>query len=131
MSTNSTVAVKTDSGYESIYVHWDGYFGYMYLMLSENYASLERAQALVSFGDASFVDKRIMPSKGSDHSFEHPEEGVCVFYHRDRGEPWEHNKPEVTATKEELFKRQYYVYIFEDNRWRAYQGGVEVDSYEY
>ena len=131
MSTNSTVAVKTDAGYNIIYVHWDGYFGYMYPMLSENYASLERATALVSFGDASFIAKRIMPSKGSDHSFERPEEDVCVFYHRDRGEPWEHNKPEVKATKEEVLKTQYYVYIFEDDRWRAYQGGVEVDSYEY
>jgi hypothetical protein len=131
MSTNSTVAVKTDTGYESIYVHWDGYFDYMYPMLSENYASWERAQALVSFGDASFIAKRIMPSTGSDHSFAHPEEDVCVFYHRDRDEPWEHNKPKAKATKEEVLKTQYYVYIFEDDRWRAYQGGVEVDSYEY
>jgi hypothetical protein len=130
MSTNSTVAVKTDAGYESIYVHWDGYFSYMYPMLSENYASWERATALVSFGDASFIDKRIMPSVGSNHSFDNPEEDVCIFYHRDRGESWEHNKPKV-RTKEEVLKTQYYVYIFEDDRWRAYQGGVEVDSYEY
>ena len=128
MSTNSTVAVKTDTGYDAIYVHWDGYFSYMYPMLSENYASLERAEALVSFGDASFIAKRIMPSVGSDHCFERPEEDVCVFYHRDRGE-------ELNIfhchRKEELFKRQYYVYIFEDGQWKAYQGGVEVDSYEY
>ena len=130
MSTNSTVAVKTDTGYKSVYVHWDGYFSYMYPMLSENYASLERAEALVSFGDASFIAKRIMPSVGSDHSFEHPEEDVCVFYHRDRGEPWEHNMPKV-RTKEEVLKTQYYVYIFEDGMWKAYEGGVEVDSYEY
>ena len=128
MSTNSYVAVKTDKGYDAIYVHWDGYFSYMYPMLSENYASLERAEALVGFGDASFIAKRIMPSVGSDHCFERPEEGVCVFYHRDRGE-------ELNIfhcfRKEELFKRQYYVYIFEDGQWKAYQGGAEVDSYEY
>jgi hypothetical protein len=128
MSTNSYVAVKTDKGYDAIYVHWDGYFSYMYPMLSENYASLERATALVSFGDASFIAKRIMPSVGSDHCFERPEEDVCVFYHRDRGE-------ELNIfhcyRKDELFKRQYYVYIFEDGMWKAYEGGVEVDSYEY
>lgn len=128
MSTNSTVAVKTDSGYESIYVHWDGYFDYMYPMLSENYASWERAQALVSFGDASFIAERIMPSKGSDHSFEHREEGVCLFYHRDRGEDFH---AEFYSNKAAVLKSQYYVYIFEDGQWRAYQGGVEVDSYEY
>ena len=128
MSTNSTVAVKTDSGYESIYVHWDGYFSYMYPMLSENYASLERATALVSFGDASFIAKRIMPSVGSDHSFEHPEEDVCVFYHRDRGEDFHSS---FYPNKSGVLKSQYYVYIFEDSMWKAYEGGVEVDSYEY
>ena len=128
MSTNSTVAVKTDAGYESIYVHWDGYFDYMYPMLSENYASLERASALVSFGDASFIAKRIMPSVGSDHSFEHPEEDVCVFYHRDRGEDF-HSA--FYSNKNGVLKSQYYVYIFEDNMWKAYEGGVEVSSYEY
>lgn len=131
MSTNSTVAVKTDAGYKSIYVHWDGYFSYMYPMLSENYASQERAEALVGFGDASFIDKRLVPSVGSDHSFENHEEDVCVFYHRDRGEPWEHTMPKVRATKEEVLSTQYYVYIFEDGQWKAYEGGVEVDSYEY
>ena len=128
MSTNSYVAVKTDKGYDAIYVHNDGYFDYMYPMLDTWYNSPERAQALVGFGDASFITKRIMPSKDSNHHFDHPEEDVCVFYHRDRGE-------ELNIfhcyRKNELFKRQYYVYIFEDNMWRAYQGGVEVDSYEY
>ena len=131
MSTNSTVAVKTDTGYEAIYVHWDGYFSYMYPMLSENYASLERATALVSFGDASFIDKRITPSQGSNHSFVMPEEDVCIFYHRDRGEPWSQVKPNFYHTKGEVLKTQYYTYIFEDGRWRAYQGGTEVDSYDY
>ena len=131
MSTNSTIAVKTDKGYEAIYVHNDGYFSYMYPMLSENYASWERAEALVSFGDASFIAKRIMPSQGSDHSFDHPEEDVCVFYHRDRGEPWHQNETTFYLTKGEVLKSQYYTYIFEDGEWKAYQGGAEVDSYEY
>ena len=128
MSTNSFVAVKTDKGYKAIYVHNDGYFSYMYPMLDIWYNSQERAEALVSFGDASFIAKRLCPSQDSDHCFGNPEEDVCVFYHRDRGEDL------VISTyyrKAELFKRQYYVYIFEDGRWKAYQGGVEVDSYEY
>ena len=131
MSTNSTVAVKTDTGYESIYVHWDGYFSYMYPMLDTWYNSPERATALVSFGDASFIDKRLTPSQDSNHSFDNPEEDVCIFYHRDRGESWEHNKPKTRKTKEDVLSSQYYVYIFEDGRWKAYQGGAEVASYEY
>ena len=128
MSTNSTVAVKTDNGYDAIYVHNDGYFSYMYPMLDTWYSTWERANALVSFGDASFIAKRIMPSEGSNHHFDHPEEDVCIFYHRDRGEDFH-----IThyQTKRDLLSSQYYTYIFEDNRWKAYQGGAEVDSYEY
>ena len=129
MSTNSTIAVKTERGpYKSIYCHWDGYFDYMYPMLSENYSTQERAEALVNLGDASFIDRRLCPSRGSGHSFDHPESGVSVFYHRDRGEDY---NVSFHQTKEEVLKIQYYTYIFEDGMWKAYQGGVEVDSYEY
>lgn len=131
MSTNSTVAVKTDAGYKSIYVHWDGYFEYMYPMLSTWYSTVERAKDLVNLGDASFIDKRLVPSKGSGHSFETPENGVCIFYHRDRGESWNNVQPITYSTKEEVLRTQYYVYIYEDFEWHAYRGGVEVDSYEY
>lgn len=132
MSTSAAVAIRTATkGYKAIYVHNDGYFSYMYPMLSENYASLERAEAIVSFGDASFIAKRIMPSQDSDHSFDNPEKDVCIFYHRDRGEPWCRNEPTFCLTKDEVLNWQYYAYIFEDGQWRAYQGGKEVDSYEY
>ena len=128
MSTNSTIAVKTERGYKAIYVHWDGYFSYMYPMLSENYSSQERAEDLVTLGDASFIAKRLVPSLGSGHSFDNPEEDVCIFYHRDRGEDF-HSK--FYVNKDDVLKSQYYVYIFEDGEWKAYQGGAEVDSYEY
>jgi hypothetical protein len=131
MSTNSTIAIKTDKGYEAIYCHNDGYFDYMYPMLDTWYNSWERAQALVSFGDASFIAKRIMPSKDSNHHFDHPEEDVCIFYHRDRGEPWEFNKPNFYQTKEEVLSTQYYCYIFENGCWTAYAGREEVPDYDY
>ena len=132
MSTNSVIAVKTsdDGDYKAIYVHNDGYFGYMYPMLDTWYNSKERAEALVSFGDASFIAKRLVPSQDSNHHFDHPEADVCIFYHRDRGELWWQNPPCIMS-KEEVLKSQYYTYIFEDGQWKAYQGGVEVDSYEY
>lgn len=131
MSTNSTVAVKTDTGYKAIYVHNDGYFDYMYPMLDTWYSSQERAEDLVNLGDASFIAKRLVPSLGSGHSFDNPEKDVCIFYHRDRMEPWATEKPNFYLTKGEVLKTQYYTYIFEDGEWKAYQGGVEVDSYEY
>ena len=132
MATNSIIAVKTsdDGDYKSIYVHNDGYFEYMYPMLDTWYNSQERAEALVSFGDASFIAKRLVPSQDSDHHFDHPEKDVCIFYHRDRGELWRQNAPCIMS-KEEVLATQYYAYIFEDGQWKAYAGRKEVDSYEY
>lgn len=130
MSTNAAIAVRTNDGYKTIYCHNDGYFNYMYPMLSTYYASQERADALVELGDTSFIAKRLLPSKDSDHSFDNPEEDVCIFYHRDRGEPL-HCTAASLLGKEEVLRMQYYAYIFEDGQWRAYQGGVEVDNYDY
>ena len=125
MSTNSIIAVKTDAGYKSIYCHWDGYFDYMYPMLDTWYSSQERAEALVNLGDASFIAKRLTPSQDSNHSFEHPEEDVSVFYHRDRGERWEQTAPQV-FTKTTVVNDFYYAYIFEDGQWNAYKNGRKI-----
>ena len=128
MSTNSTIAVKTERGpYKAIYCHNDGYPSYMYPMLSDYYGTQERADALVNFGDASFIDKRLCPSQGSDHRFGNPEADVCVFYHRDRGEEF---NVSFYPTKEDVLKSQYYSYIFEDGVWHAYMHGEEVDNYD-
>ena len=128
MATNSTVAIKTETGYDAIYVHNDGYFDYMYPMLDTWYNTQERADALVSLGDASFIAKRLCPSQGSNHHFDHPEEDVCIFYHRDRGEDFH-----IThyQTKQDLLSSQYYVYIFENGCWSAYAGRHEVPDYAY
>ena len=128
MSTPCTIAVKTEKGYKAIYCHHDGNPEYMYPMLRDWYATQERANALVSFGDASSVHKRLSPSQDSGHSFDHPEEDVCVFYHRDRGEDFYDS---MHSSKADMFRQQYYVYIFEDDNWRAYVNGREVRSYEY
>lgn len=127
MSTHCTIAVKTERGpYKAIYCHNDGYPEYMYPMLRDWYATQERADALVSFGDASSIHKRLVPSQDSNHSFDHPERDVCIFYHRDRGETFNvsfyHNEVAVLDS-------QYYVYVFEDKAWHVYVQGEEAWDY--
>jgi hypothetical protein len=122
MSTNSRIAVKTEDGYKTIYCHYDGYPEYMYPILKNNYSTEEKALELVSFGDASSISERISPTKDY-HSFNYPEDGVCLFYHRDREEPWEFCKQRIYQTKEEIFEIEYYVYIFEDGKWTCYEDG--------
>lgn len=127
MSTSSTIAVRTNRGvYKAIYCHNDGYPSYMYPMLRDWYGTPERAEALVNYGDASSIAKRILPSPGSVHSFDHPEKDVCIFYHRDRGEGFycSFYRDEVAVQNS-----QYYTYIFEGGAWHVYIGGKEADDY--
>ena len=122
MSTNSRIAVKTEEGYKTIYCHHDGYPEYMYPTLTDNYNTEEKALELVSLGDASSIGERVAPTMFY-HSFDWPEIGVSVFYHRDRNEDWEFCKPRIYQTKEKIFEIEYYVYIFEDGHWTCYEDG--------
>ena len=123
MSTQCGVAIKTEKGYETIYVHSDGSPDYMWPMLTDNYNSEKLATKLVSMGDASYISDNLEP-KGP-HSFEKPDFDVCCFYHRDRGERWDQVSP-ITYLKKELFNSFYYSYVWENGKWNFYKGGVEV-----
>lgn len=126
MSTNSSIAVKQADGYKAIYCHWDGYPSYMLPILNGSYNTEELASKLISFGDASSIDTKLEPTTET-HSFDNPEEGVCVFYHRDRNEDWNHNKPGLYLTKKELFDHGVdWFYIFEDGQWNVYKNGKKV-----
>ena len=123
MSTQCGVAIKTEKGYETIYVHSDGYPEYMWPMLTQNYNSEAWARKLVDAGDASFIDERFEPTPGVAHNFDFPENGVCIFYHRDREEDF-HNT--TYPTKEELCSCYYYAYVWKDGCWNFYKGGKKV-----
>jgi hypothetical protein len=119
MSTQCGVAIKKENGYETIYVHSDGYPAYMWPVLTKHHNSEEHATKIVSLGDASFIDELIEPTSDY-HTFGMPEPRVSMFYHRDRGEDF-HN---ITyKTKRELFSSYYYSYIWEDGKWNCYVGG--------
>ena len=122
MSTQCGIAIKTEKGYETIYVHSDGYPEYMWPMLTQNYNSEELAAKLVSFGDASYIDTLLEPTSDY-HTFGMPEPNVCMFYHRDRGE---YLHTSTYPTKEELFSEYYYAYIWEDGQWTAYKGKIRI-----
>ena len=124
MSTNSGIALRSGDTYETIYCHWDGYPESMLPILRGNYNSLELASKLISFGDASSIGPRLEPNEGEAHDFGHPAEGVCVFYHRDRGDDWISCRP-TCYLKQELFRQPNFefVYVFENGQWNAYAGG--------
>jgi hypothetical protein len=116
MSTPCIIAVKTEKGYLASYCHFDGYTDYMWPMLTENYNSEKLAYALISKGDASSIHKKLEPDTDY-HSFNNPEPDVCVFYHRDRGEPWDFVKPELYPSEFRLLGLQPYIYVFQNGHW--------------
>ena len=124
MSTHCGIAVKTEKGYETIYVHSDGYPEYMWPMLTEHYNSEELARKLIDHGDASYIDEKLEPTSDY-HKFDMPEPRVSMFYHRDRGERWEQNAPQV-FTKTTVVNDFYYAYIWEDGQWNAYKNGRKI-----
>lgn len=126
MSTNSGIALRSGETFQTIYCHWDGHPRTMLPILRENYNSLELAAKLISYGDASYIDKKLDPTPGVAHTFMMPEKDVCVFYHRDRGDDWL-SCQSVCYTKKELFDQPAfeYVYIFEDGQWNVYKRNGE------
>jgi len=121
MSTRSRIAIETtdDSGnkvIKSIYCHFDGCSSGVGKILMENYQGREKVEALISLGDISFLREEITPT--GPHSFDYPQKGVTVAYHRDRGEKLK--SPRINSSVREFFLSdiEEYGYLFtEEGEW--------------
>jgi len=94
MSTKSLIALENADGtVTSIHCHWDGKPSNNGRLLLDYYNQREYVERLLRLGSISSLRKRIEPV--GQHSFNEPEEGVTVAYHRDRGDAWDCVKPAV------------------------------------
>jgi hypothetical protein len=85
MATRSRIGIENQDGtVTSIYCHWDGGPENNGAMLKEHYSDRERVEKLIALGSLSSLSPEIDPT--GEHSFEKPQVGVTVAYHRDRGE---------------------------------------------
>ena len=118
MATRSTIAVIDNDGtVKQVYCHWDGYLSYNGRLLKQEYNSLKLANELVSFGDMSILAENINPTH-PDHSYDSAQEGVCVYYGRDRGES--NTDPKVFKDLNEFLDKrrdEEYNYLFKDGEW--------------
>ena len=121
MSTRSNIAILNNDGtVTAIYCHWDGYLEYNGRILAEYYPEIERVKRLISGGDLSSLNKEIEPT--ADHIFDKPQDDVCVFYHRDRGEQWEDVKPDTYESIADMYNKlknswSEYLYVYIGNDW--------------
>jgi len=120
MATRGTIAMLYLDGHvEQIYTHWDSYIEHNGRILKENYNTPEKVHQLIALGDLSILAPSL--NGGEGHSFETPEDGVCVAYGRDRGES-------DTAARKfrdlDMFKfdmqREEYDYLFVESELRWY-----------
>ena len=131
MSTNAFIGIRENNSITYIYNHSDGYLEYLGRMLLEHYNSEEKAKALVELGDVSVVKEKLEPAEGTVHNFDYDnrQEGVSVFYGRDRCEEWEYIKP-VTIQNTVFDEHSYYNYLYdvEEGRQLVSKNGKDFTS---
>ena len=117
MATRATISYfdEVTKKYHSIYSHWDGYLECLGKTLKEHYSSLDKVKELVALGSISSLGAKIVPI--GKHSFDTPEKGTTVAYHRDRGDEWADVKPYVTVRFKKV-DRQEFNYMFEEGEWK-------------
>ena len=123
MSTNSEIGIlNKDNTVTSIYCHWDGYPEYNGAILSKYYTDEKIVRELIKNGALSSLCENIEPNKNLEHSFDNPQENVCIYYHRDRGDKWEHVSYRTYSNIKEWKKIikegwQEYLYLFINGKW--------------
>ena len=121
MSTRSRIGLMLEDGtIKHSYCHFDGYPNGVGNTLVENYFEVEKVKELLSFGDMSFLAPKLTPD--GIHNFNNPEQGVTVFYGRDRGET---GVDSVTTPMDEYLSVKHsscidYQYLFSGGQWWVY-----------
>ena len=129
MATRSRIGMEmADGSVKSIYCHWDGYVSHNGAILVEHYTDPKKVEALIELGAISSLNENVKPENG-DHSFNSPQEGVTVAYHRDRGE--KKIPPRIDSSVSDFFNSdiEEYGYLFtQEGEWlvkSASRGGLD------
>lgn len=118
MSTRSAVIVKVGKKYKGIYCHWDG--DSLLPALQTHSKTQKTAEALVALGSCSQICNTVRQKPIGPHTFDKPEEGTVLAYHRDRNEPWENCYPLEGSTWREVANEidVHYIYVFNGKVWK-------------
>lgn len=127
MSTRSAIGIRNADGtVKAIYCHNDGYIEHNGKILLENYNTSEKIESLLALGDLSYLGSKMNPDPTKPHSFNAPQAGVVIAYHRDRGEEletacvWE-SVYDFTMKNPEQYDTEYLYYFNpDDGEWYVY-----------
>lgn len=128
----------TESGVEYTYIFvgtdaWPNREGSLGSILLQHYTTFERVKELLSYGAAVRIGSKLEPDYHKTHTYDNPQEGVCVFYDRDRhyqisgyNEDLEEGfgEPKFTQDKKD-FSFHDWAYLFRDGKWFVQSYGEE------
>lgn len=133
MATRSLIgmAQKDTSQIRYIYCHWNGAPEDNGRILLNHYQDPEKIKSLLDLGDISTLHPKLVPV--GNHTFDSPEDGVVVAYHRDRGEVL---KSYIAYSEGQFVSTDYidiiiggmvdYIYLFKEGSWYYFKGGSFV-----
>ena len=139
MATRSRIGIENEDGtVSSVYCHWDGHPSGNGRTLIDHYPDREKVKELIDLGAISALKENTYPKEpmpdiigvrmlksfkvipNSVHTFDTPQEGVTIAYHRDRGEDLQEAR--IDNSIEAYGKSDYeeYGYVFtKDNEWKV------------
>ena len=125
MGTRSNIGYINDEGkIRAAYCHYDGYLEHNGRILLDYYTDAAKVKELVELGDMSFLGSKIHPTPGSGHDFDNNEDGVTVFYGRDRGEndvaPVTYDSVSKWVNRKDSWEEYYYLFMPEISTWMVY-----------
>jgi hypothetical protein len=126
MGTSSHIGILMDDGtVEAIYCHWDGYPSGVGRILKAHYSDRQRALELLDLGDISVLEALL--STSLPHSFEKPQPGVTIAYHRDRGEALK--EPRIYENQHWYCRKGEvdYNYLLKEDGWHCYGSRGEYE----
>lgn len=130
MSTAAIIGIKRGRTIRSIYCHNDGDLFGVGVILDHEYNYESRIEKLIEGGDISSLGILLIPDPLYDHSFDNPQPGVTVFYHRDRGDKWEDCQPmEVSSIKlliSQIGIQYYYLFDTSVQAWKVYDSNGKL-----
>ena len=115
MSATSTISIERIDGTKtSIYCNYDGYVEHNGIILQMFYPTPDLIENLLSLGDLYTLSYFAEPIIEFPHTYDNPQENVCIAYHRDMGEDF-HQSDSI----------QDYNYIFNERNllWYVIHNG--------
>lgn len=126
MATRSFIARQTETGFEGVYCHWDGYLSHNGRVLREHYSDPEKLKNLIAGGDIF----ALAPEIGTQHDFRERPKGSTTFFHRDKGDSWKQCKSFRYKRLNNLIDIAEksgceFFYLFDGKTWQYAERGAQ------